>query len=66
VVAALVGTTALTAGAATPAQADSQFTVTGTPPSGGKVTYRVSYAGDAGHSIAAASKAIEVYSGRQV
>jgi hypothetical protein len=36
------------------------FTITDTPPAGGKVTYRASYAGDANHSAVAASKAIEV------
>lgn len=40
--------------------AGGTFTVTDTPAAGGTVTYRVSYAGDATHTAAAATKAIAV------
>ncbi|WP_086802525.1 hypothetical protein [Streptomyces caniscabiei] len=37
-----------------------KFSFTDTPPAGGKVTYKVSYAGDAEHTAAAASRSVEV------
>ncbi|MFJ5260804.1 YncE family protein [Streptomyces sp. NPDC088387] len=41
-------------------KADGSFSLTDTPPSGGKVTYKVSYEGDATHAPAAGSDAVEV------
>ncbi len=40
--------------------AGGKFSIKDTPWAGGKVTYRVAYAGDAGHSAVAASKSVEV------
>lgn len=37
-----------------------KFSFTDTPPAGGKVTYKVSYAGDAEHTAASASRSVEV------
>jgi hypothetical protein len=37
-----------------------KFSFTDTPPAGGKVTYKVSYAGDADHTAASASDTVEV------
>ncbi|MDT0573773.1 Ig-like domain repeat protein [Streptomyces sp. DSM 3412] len=37
-----------------------KFSFTDTPPAGGKVTYKVSYAGDAQHTAASASRSVEV------
>ncbi|WP_432159386.1 YncE family protein [Streptomyces sp. NRRL F-5630] len=36
------------------------FSFTDTPPAGGKVTYKISYAGDADHPAASASRSVEV------
>ncbi|MGX9920731.1 hypothetical protein ACWIG4_12825 [Streptomyces sp. NPDC002248] len=36
------------------------FSFTDTPPAGGKVTYKISYAGDADHPAAGASRSVEV------
>ncbi|SFE76290.1 YncE family protein [Streptomyces mirabilis] len=41
-------------------KADGSFSFTDTPPAGGKVTYKVSYAGDATHAPASGSDAVEV------
>ncbi|MFD4571582.1 YncE family protein [Streptomyces sp. NPDC058417] len=41
-------------------KADGTFSFADTPPAGGKVTYRVSYAGDATHAPAAGADAVEV------
>ncbi|MFI8005505.1 YncE family protein [Streptomyces sp. NPDC086010] len=41
-------------------KADGSFSFADTPPAGGKVTYKVSYAGDATHAPAAGSDAVEV------
>ncbi|MFF3485038.1 YncE family protein [Streptomyces sp. NPDC002701] len=41
-------------------KADGSFSFTDTPPAGGKVTYKVSYAGDATHAAAAGSDTVEV------
>ncbi|MFD8965847.1 YncE family protein [Streptomyces sp. NPDC059568] len=41
-------------------RADGGFSFTDTPPAGGKVTYKVSYAGDATHAPASGSDAVEV------
>ncbi|WP_317444087.1 Ig-like domain repeat protein [Streptomyces collinus] len=41
-------------------KADGTFSLTDTPPAGGKVTYKVSYAGDADRTAAAASDTVEV------
>ncbi|MBV2354757.1 Ig-like domain repeat protein [Streptomyces sp. J2-1] len=41
-------------------KADGTFSFTDTPPSGGKVTYKVAYAGDAGHTAASGSDAVDV------
>ncbi|MEU1706180.1 Ig-like domain repeat protein [Streptomyces sp. NPDC005706] len=40
--------------------ADGGFSFTDTPPAGGKVTYKVSYAGDATHAPASGSDAVDV------
>ncbi|WP_371330072.1 Ig-like domain repeat protein [Streptomyces sp. TP-A0356] len=40
--------------------ADGKFSFTDTPPAGGKVTYTVTYAGDATHTSATASDTVEV------
>ncbi|QFQ98844.1 Ig-like domain repeat protein [Streptomyces phaeolivaceus] len=40
--------------------ADGKFSFQDTPPSGGKVTYKVTYAGDAEHTAASASTKVEV------
>ncbi|MFJ6541754.1 Ig-like domain repeat protein [Streptomyces sp. NPDC091385] len=41
-------------------KADGTFSFTDTPPAGGKVTYKVSYAGDATHAAASGSDAVAV------
>ncbi|WP_225100223.1 Ig-like domain repeat protein [Streptomyces sp. CoH27] len=41
-------------------RADGTFSFTDTPPAGGKVTYTVSYAGDADHAAASASDSVSV------
>jgi hypothetical protein len=41
-------------------KADGSFSFTDTPPAGGKVTYKVSYAGDATHAAASGSDAVQV------
>jgi hypothetical protein len=41
-------------------KADGGFSFTDTPPAGGKVTYKVSYAGDATHTPASGSDAVDV------
>ncbi|MHC3470120.1 YncE family protein [Streptomyces sp. 7R007] len=41
-------------------KADGTFSFTDTPPAGGKVTYKVSFAGDAGHAAATGSDAVQV------
>ncbi|MFJ6573717.1 YncE family protein [Streptomyces sp. NPDC091292] len=41
-------------------KADGTFSFTDTPPAGGKVTYKVAYAGDSTHAPAAGSDAVEV------
>ncbi|MFI8243153.1 YncE family protein [Streptomyces sp. NPDC085866] len=41
-------------------QADGSYSFGDTPPAGGKVTYRVAYAGDAGHLPAAAADSVDV------
>ncbi|MEU1018831.1 WD40 repeat domain-containing protein [Streptomyces sp. NPDC005898] len=41
-------------------KADGSFSFTDTPPAGGKVTYRVTYAGDATHAAVTASDSVEV------
>jgi hypothetical protein len=41
-------------------KADGSFSLTDTPPAGGKVTYKVSYAGDATHAPASGSDAVAV------
>ncbi|MCG7204500.1 Ig-like domain repeat protein [Streptomyces arenae] len=41
-------------------KADGTYSFTDTPPAGGKVTYRVSYAGDAGHTGASAKDTVDV------
>ncbi|GAB2735456.1 Ig-like domain repeat protein [Streptomyces bullii] len=41
-------------------KADGTFSFTDTPPAGGKVTYKVSFAGDATHAAASGSDAVEV------
>ncbi|MGW2516139.1 YncE family protein [Streptomyces sp. NPDC001617] len=41
-------------------KADGSFSFTDTPPAGGKVTYKVSFAGDATHAAASGSDAVEV------
>ncbi|MFE9440385.1 YncE family protein [Streptomyces sp. NPDC006602] len=41
-------------------KADGGFSFADTPPAGGKVTYKVSYAGDATHAPAAGSDAVQV------
>lgn len=41
-------------------KADGTYSFTDTPPAGGKVTYKVAYAGDAEHTAAKASDAVEV------
>ncbi|MFF9124420.1 Ig-like domain repeat protein [Streptomyces sp. NPDC014889] len=46
--------------AAVKTKADGTFSFTDTPPAGGKVTYKVSYAGDATHMPASGSGAVEV------
>ncbi|WP_221348482.1 YncE family protein [Streptomyces beigongshangae] len=46
--------------AAVRTKADGSFSFTDTPPAGGKVTYRVSYAGDAEHAAVSVSDAVEV------
>lgn len=46
--------------AAVRTKADGTFSFTDTPPAGGKVTYKVSYAGDATHAPAAGSDAVDV------
>ncbi|MFE9097256.1 Ig-like domain repeat protein [Streptomyces sp. NPDC007264] len=46
--------------AAVTTKADGSFSLTDTPPAGGKVTYKVSYAGDAAHAAAAGSDAVQV------
>ncbi|MEW2163466.1 Ig-like domain repeat protein [Streptomyces sp. NPDC007084] len=46
--------------AAVKTKADGSFSFTDTPPAGGKVTYKVSYAGDATHAAASGSYAVEV------
>ncbi|MEU4150746.1 Ig-like domain repeat protein [Streptomyces sp. NPDC026659] len=46
--------------AAARTKADGTFSFTDTPPAGGKVTYKVSYAGDTAHASAAASDAVTV------
>ncbi|WP_055702651.1 WD40 repeat domain-containing protein [Streptomyces silaceus] len=40
--------------------ADGSFSFKDTPPAGGKVTYKVAYAGDATHTAASASDSVEV------
>ncbi|CAM5443580.1 WD40 repeat domain-containing protein OS=Streptomyces alboniger OX=132473 GN=CP975_16155 PE=4 SV=1 [Streptomyces alboniger] len=40
--------------------ADGSFTFEDTPPAGGKVTYKVTYEGDASHAAASASDTVEV------
>ncbi|MGW2898468.1 YncE family protein [Streptomyces sp. NPDC001212] len=46
--------------AAVKTTADGSFSFTDTPPAGGKVTYKVSYAGDATHTPAAGSGTVDV------
>ncbi|MFE5406840.1 YncE family protein [Streptomyces sp. NPDC056580] len=46
--------------AAVTTKADGGFSFTDTPPAGGKVTYKVSYAGDATHAPASGSDAVAV------
>ncbi|MFF5534630.1 Ig-like domain repeat protein [Streptomyces cinerochromogenes] len=46
--------------AAAVTKADGTFSFTDTPPSGGKVTYKVAYAGDADHAAASGSDSVEV------
>jgi hypothetical protein len=46
--------------ASTPVKADGTYAFTDTPPAGGKVTYKVSYAGDATRTAAAASWSLDV------
>ncbi|WTH12130.1 Ig-like domain repeat protein [Streptomyces sp. NBC_01578] len=46
--------------AAVKTKADGSFSFTDTPSAGGKVTYKVSYAGDATHAPASGSDAVEV------
>ncbi|MFJ9727918.1 YncE family protein [Streptomyces sp. NPDC101209] len=46
--------------AAAAVKADGTFSFTDTPPAGGKVTYKVSYAGDADRTAASASDTVEV------
>ncbi|MGW0573856.1 YncE family protein [Streptomyces tauricus] len=46
--------------AAVRTKADGGFSFTDTPPAGGKVTYKVSYAGDATHGAVSGSDAVEV------
>ncbi|MFE1802850.1 YncE family protein [Streptomyces sp. NPDC059517] len=46
--------------AAVTTKADGSFTFADTPPAGGKVTYKVSYAGDATHGAVSGSDAVEV------
>ncbi|MFE7859982.1 Ig-like domain repeat protein [Streptomyces sp. NPDC057403] len=46
--------------AAATVKADGTFSFTDTPPAGGKVTYKVSYAGDADRTAASASDTVEV------
>ncbi|MFJ8937760.1 YncE family protein [Streptomyces sp. NPDC102365] len=46
--------------AAVKTKADGGFSFTDTPPAGGKVTYKVSYAGDATHGAVSGSDAVEV------
>ncbi|MFL1901966.1 YncE family protein [Streptomyces tauricus] len=46
--------------AAVKTKADGSFSFTDTPPAGGKVTYKVSYAGDATHGAVSGSDAVEV------
>ncbi|MFJ4691067.1 YncE family protein [Streptomyces sp. NPDC088766] len=46
--------------AAVRTRADGGFSFTDTPPAGGKVTYKVSYAGDATHAPAAGHDAVQV------
>ncbi|MEU2772724.1 Ig-like domain repeat protein [Streptomyces sp. NPDC007162] len=41
-------------------KADGTFSFTDTPPAGGKVTYKVSYAGDAQHTAASAKDTVDV------
>ncbi|MGY5008034.1 Ig-like domain repeat protein [Streptomyces sp. 900105755] len=41
-------------------RADGTFSFTDTPPAGGKVTYKVGYAGDAEHTAAAAKDTVDV------
>jgi hypothetical protein len=41
-------------------KSDGSFSFTNTPPAGGKVTYKVSYAGDAAHTSASGSDAVQV------
>ncbi|WP_210585335.1 YncE family protein [Streptomyces sp. GESEQ-35] len=41
-------------------KADGTYSFTDTPPAGGKVTYKVSYAGDSTHTTAGASDTVEV------
>ena len=41
-------------------KADGTFSFTDTPPAGGKVTYKVAFAGDATHAAVSASDAVEV------
>jgi hypothetical protein len=43
-----------------PLGSNGAYSFTDTPPAGGKVTYRVSYAGDATHTAAVASDTVEV------
>ncbi|MFC3573557.1 Ig-like domain repeat protein [Streptomyces yaanensis] len=46
--------------AAVTVKADGTYSFTDTPPAGGKVTYKVTYAGDAEHTSATASAKVEV------
>ncbi|GCB51701.1 YncE family protein [Streptomyces sp. NL15-2K] len=46
--------------AAVTTKADGGFSFTDTPPAGGKVTYKVSYAGDATHAAASGADAVQV------
>ncbi|MEU6349038.1 Ig-like domain repeat protein [Streptomyces sp. NPDC047072] len=46
--------------AAVRTKADGTFSFTDTPPAGGKVTYKVSFAGDATHAAGSGSDAVEV------
>ncbi len=41
-------------------KADGSFSFADTPPAGGKVTYKVSFAGDATHAAASGADAVEV------